>query len=81
MVCKLFHIVEPDVAVFGKKDFQQLRVIQRMVRDLDMPIVVVGGEIGREQDGLAMSRCVSSVCVWCGGGGAGVARMICDVLR
>ena len=58
VVLKLFHIVEPDVAVFGKKDFQQLRVLQRMVRDLDMAIDVIGGEIGREEDGLAMSRCV-----------------------
>ncbi len=67
VVCKLFHIVEPDVAVFGKKDFQQLRVIQRMVRDLDMAIRVVGGEISREPDGLAMSRYEEThlVCIWC----------------
>lgn len=63
VVLKLFHIVEPDVAVFGKKDFQQLRVVQRMVRDLDMAITVIGGEIGREEDGLAMSRCVIATCV------------------
>jgi pantoate--beta-alanine ligase len=55
VVSKLFHIVEPDVAVFGRKDYQQLRVISRMVRDLDMAVRVVGAEISREEDGLAMS--------------------------
>ena len=55
MVAKLFNIVEPDVAVFGKKDYQQWRVIQRMVRDLDFDIDVVGMPLAREPDGLAMS--------------------------
>src|SRR5271156_1827923 len=55
VVLKLFHIVQPGFAVFGKKDYQQLLVIRNMVRQLALPIEVIGGDTIRESDGLAMS--------------------------
>ncbi|GAB4822593.1 hypothetical protein N2152v2_009639 [Parachlorella kessleri] len=55
VVSKLLHIVEPDMAFFGKKDYQQWRIIERMVRDLNFAVEVVGMPIIREADGLAMS--------------------------
>ncbi|KAH7285266.1 hypothetical protein KP509_33G019500 [Ceratopteris richardii] len=55
VVTKFFHIVEPDVAIFGKKDYQQWRLVCRMVRDLDFDIKIIGCELIREEDGLAMS--------------------------
>lgn len=55
VVCKLFNIINPNIAVFGEKDYQQLLIIQRMTSDLDFDIEIVSGQTQREQNGLAMS--------------------------
>src|SRR6185503_20014057 len=55
VVTQLFHLVRPDVAVFGEKDAQQLAVVQQLVRDLHLPVEIVAGPTVRESDGLAMS--------------------------
>lgn len=55
VVAKLFNIVQPQVALFGKKDYQQLMVIRQLVQQMAMPVTIVGGETLRAEDGLALS--------------------------
>ena len=55
IVLKLFNIIQPDIAIFGKKDYQQLYIVQEMVRQLNLPVEIIAGETIRAHDGLALS--------------------------
>jgi pantoate--beta-alanine ligase len=55
VVYRLFDIIKPDVAVFGKKDYQQLTIIKKMVSDLELPVAIIAGDIVRDEDALALS--------------------------
>ena len=80
VVLKLFHCVQPRVAVFGKKDYQQWRVIRRMVRQLALPIDIVAGETERAEDGLALSSRNAFLSATERGQAAGLSQCLRDIV-
>lgn len=78
VVCKLFNMVEPDVAIFGEKDYQQLLLIRRMGQDLNLPVRVLGAPTRREESGLAMSSRNNYLTDAEKHQAAGIYRMLCE---